>query len=344
MIVDVLRNDLGRVCRPGSVRVPRLCRLERTAAVQHLVSTVTGGLAAGPRRVRPARGVVPGRLDHRRPEDPGDGDPRGARAGPARPVHRRARLDRAGRRDADEHPDPDVRRRRPAADPPRRRRDHLDRATRRPSGTRPSPRRAARSARSAGSRSRERCPPRRAGHVWVDGRLLPADGAAPVGVRPRLPARRRHLRDAARPRRPARPSWPSTSPGCAGRRTASTSPLPDDLDAPARDRDRRRCSPPRASTARTATPRSGSRSRAGRSAARGLLPPDEVVRADDRDPGLAGRAAAGGPSRARPAPRRLGRPARPGRTRWPRSRPRRAPTTSTPGSRRAGPAPTTRCS
>jgi len=47
MIVDVLRNDLGRVCRPGTVRVPRLCRLERTAAVQHLVSTVTGQLQAG---------------------------------------------------------------------------------------------------------------------------------------------------------------------------------------------------------------------------------------------------------------------------------------------------------
>ena len=47
MIVDVLRNDLGRVCRSGSVRVPRLCRLERTAAVQHLVSTVTGVLAPG---------------------------------------------------------------------------------------------------------------------------------------------------------------------------------------------------------------------------------------------------------------------------------------------------------
>jgi len=47
MIVDVVRNDLGRVCRPGTVRVPRLCRLERTAAVQHLVSTVTGVLADG---------------------------------------------------------------------------------------------------------------------------------------------------------------------------------------------------------------------------------------------------------------------------------------------------------
>ena len=47
MIVDVLRNDLGRVCRPGSVRVPRLWRLERTHSVQHLVSTVTGRLAPG---------------------------------------------------------------------------------------------------------------------------------------------------------------------------------------------------------------------------------------------------------------------------------------------------------
>ena len=47
MIVDVLRNDLGRVCAPGSVRVPRFLRLERTATVQHLVTTVTGRLRPG---------------------------------------------------------------------------------------------------------------------------------------------------------------------------------------------------------------------------------------------------------------------------------------------------------
>ena len=47
MIVDVLRNDLGRVSRPGSVRVSRLLRPERTSAVQHLVSTLTSRLAPG---------------------------------------------------------------------------------------------------------------------------------------------------------------------------------------------------------------------------------------------------------------------------------------------------------
>jgi para-aminobenzoate synthetase component 1 len=47
MIVDVLRNDLGRVSQPGSVRAPRLWRLERTPSVQHLVSTITGRLAPG---------------------------------------------------------------------------------------------------------------------------------------------------------------------------------------------------------------------------------------------------------------------------------------------------------
>jgi anthranilate/para-aminobenzoate synthase component I len=60
MIVDVLRNDLGRVSVPGSVRVPRLTRLERTAAVQHLVSTVTGRLRAGLDPLDVLGAVVPG--------------------------------------------------------------------------------------------------------------------------------------------------------------------------------------------------------------------------------------------------------------------------------------------
>jgi para-aminobenzoate synthetase component 1 len=47
MIVDLLRNDLSRVCSPASLRVERLCGLEAYRHVQHLVSVVTGDLAPG---------------------------------------------------------------------------------------------------------------------------------------------------------------------------------------------------------------------------------------------------------------------------------------------------------
>jgi len=47
MIVDLLRNDLSRVCRPGSIRVPQLCGVETYETVQHLVSEVRGELRPG---------------------------------------------------------------------------------------------------------------------------------------------------------------------------------------------------------------------------------------------------------------------------------------------------------
>jgi para-aminobenzoate synthetase component 1 len=60
MIVDLLRNDLARVCVPGSVTVPVLCGLETFPAVHHLVSVVTGQLRAGARQADLLRAAFPG--------------------------------------------------------------------------------------------------------------------------------------------------------------------------------------------------------------------------------------------------------------------------------------------
>ncbi len=46
MLVDLGRNDLGRVCRPGTVEVPEFATIERYSHVMHIVSTVVGELRA----------------------------------------------------------------------------------------------------------------------------------------------------------------------------------------------------------------------------------------------------------------------------------------------------------
>ncbi len=73
MIVDLLRNDLSRVCKPGSVQVPVLCGLETYASVHHLTSVVQGHLRDGVDAAQSARRNLPRRFHHWSAKSAGDG-------------------------------------------------------------------------------------------------------------------------------------------------------------------------------------------------------------------------------------------------------------------------------
>jgi anthranilate synthase component 1 len=60
MLIDLERNDLGRICEPGTVSVEELMSIESYAHVHHIVSSVTGKLRCGVRPVDALRAVFPG--------------------------------------------------------------------------------------------------------------------------------------------------------------------------------------------------------------------------------------------------------------------------------------------
>jgi para-aminobenzoate synthetase component I len=60
MIVDLLRNDLGKSCSPGSITAPEMFEVESYEQVHHLVSTVTGQLAQGEDALALLRNCFPG--------------------------------------------------------------------------------------------------------------------------------------------------------------------------------------------------------------------------------------------------------------------------------------------
>ena len=91
MIVDLERNDLSRVCVPGTVRWPELLAERQLAGVTHLVATVEGELRPDVTLTELLDGGAAGGSVDRLPEEQRARADRGARAGRARRLDGRAR-------------------------------------------------------------------------------------------------------------------------------------------------------------------------------------------------------------------------------------------------------------
>ncbi len=109
MLVDLARNDLGRVAVPGSIRVDPYRAIERYSHVMHLVSGVTGVLEPGVRCLRPLCCRLPGRHRGRGTQSAGPGAARGAGAGHSGDLCGDRRVLRARREHGPGDRDPDHR-------------------------------------------------------------------------------------------------------------------------------------------------------------------------------------------------------------------------------------------
>ena len=109
MLVDLGRNDLGRVARAGTVSVTKYMEVEKFSHVLHLVSHVEGRLAARRGLTRCAARRVPGGDALGSAEGPGDAADCQCRARAARPLRRRRRVPRLRRQPR--HGDHDPKRR-----------------------------------------------------------------------------------------------------------------------------------------------------------------------------------------------------------------------------------------